>query len=83
MRAKYLGKTEFLVLTNGKVYEVLSVERDWYRIVDDSGEDYLYPPELFELVNDSLAKTSVMTCIWSQCGCLKHTKSSGKRIAVR
>ncbi len=52
MRAKYLGKTEFLVLMNGKVYEVLSVERDWYRIVDDSGEDYLYPPELFELVND-------------------------------
>lgn len=47
-----MGKTEFLVLTNGKVYEVLSVERDWYRIVDDSGEDYLYPPELFELVND-------------------------------
>ena len=52
MRAKYLGKTEFLVLTSGKVYEVLSVERDWCRIVDDSGEDYLYPPELFELVND-------------------------------
>ena len=52
MRAKYFGKTEFLVLTNGKVYEVLSVERDWYRIVDDSWEDYLYPPELFELVND-------------------------------
>ena len=52
MRAKYLGKTEFLVLPNGKVYEVLSIERDWYRIVDDSGEDYLYPPELFELVND-------------------------------
>ena len=52
MKAKYLGKTEFLVLTGGKVYEVLSVERDWYRIVDDSGEDYLYPPELFELMND-------------------------------
>lgn len=52
MRAKCLGKTEFLVLTNGKVYEVLSVERDWYRIVDDSGENYLYPPELFELMND-------------------------------
>ena len=52
MKAKYLGKTEFLILTSGKVYEVLSVERDWYRIVDDSGEDYLYPPELFELVND-------------------------------
>ena len=52
MRAKYLGKTEVLVLTSGKVYEVLSVERDWYRIVDDSGEDYLYPPAA--LVLDAL-----------------------------
>ena len=64
MRAKYLGKTEFLVLTNGKVYEVLSVERDWYRIVDDSGEDYLYPPELFELVHEREAKTVEETGQW-------------------
>jgi len=48
MKVKFIGKTEFLVLTNGKIYEVLSVEKGWYRIVDDSGEDYLYPPELFE-----------------------------------
>lgn len=37
-------------LTQGKVYPVLRVEKGWYRIVDDSGDDYLYPPELFELV---------------------------------
>lgn len=48
MKVKFIGKTEFLVLTNGKIYEVLSVEKGWYRIVDDSGGDYLYPPELFE-----------------------------------
>lgn len=50
MQARYLGQTDFLVLTHGKLYEVLSVERGWYRIIDDSGEDYLYPPQLFEIV---------------------------------
>lgn len=52
MRAKYVGKTNFLVLTHGKLYEILSVEKDWYRVINDSGEDYLYPPELFELLED-------------------------------
>lgn len=48
MQVKYMGKSDFLVLTSGRDYEVLSVENGWYRIVDDSGEDYLYPAELFE-----------------------------------
>ena len=39
-------------LTAGKVYEVLSVEKEWCRIADDSGEDYLYPPELLEIVEE-------------------------------
>ena len=50
MKVKYTGKTSFLVLTNGKIYDVISVEKSWYRIKDDSGEDYLYPPESFEVV---------------------------------
>lgn len=53
MKVRYLGETDFLVLTNGKIYTVLSIEKDWYRIIDDSGEDYLYSPELFEIVGDS------------------------------
>ena len=52
MKIRYLGKTEFLVLTNNKVYDVISVEKGWYRIVDDSGEDYLYPPKYFEIVEE-------------------------------
>lgn len=52
MKVIYIGKTIPLELTNGKIYETLSIERDWYRIVDDTGEDYLYPPELFKLLND-------------------------------
>lgn len=52
MKVRYIGKTEFLVLTNNKIYEVISVERKWYRIIDDSGYDYLYTPEVFEILED-------------------------------
>ena len=57
MKVKYTGETSFLELTHNKIYNVLSVEKDWYRVVDDSGEDYLYPPEDFEIVepNDEMA----------------------------
>lgn len=47
---KYLGKTDAFALNNGKFYEVISIERNWFRIIDETGEDYLYPPELFEIV---------------------------------
>ncbi|MBQ7516281.1 MAG: hypothetical protein IJS96_08375 [Schwartzia sp.] len=36
----------------GKAYEVLSVEKGWYRIIDESGEDYLYPLGAFEIVGN-------------------------------
>ena len=32
--------------------KVLSVEKNWYRIVDDSDDDYLYPPDLFEIIEE-------------------------------
>ena len=44
--AKYLGKTDPISLIKGKLYEVISIERDWFRIIDETGGDYLYPPEL-------------------------------------
>ena len=50
MKIKWKGKTEFLMLTHDKIYDVIAVENDWYRIIDDSGEDYLYPPDNFEKV---------------------------------
>ena len=41
-------------LTIGKIYDVLKIERRWerdyYRIVDDSGEDYVYGASCFEIV---------------------------------
>ena len=42
MKLKYVG-VSFGVdsLTNGKIYEATD-EGDFYRVIDDSGEDYLY-----------------------------------------
>jgi hypothetical protein len=34
-------------LTIGKIYDVVDEEHGFYRIVDDTGEDYLYPKEMF------------------------------------
>ena len=50
MKVIYLGNNDPLSLLYGKNYDVISVEKDWYRIVDKTGEDYLYPPELFKIV---------------------------------
>ena len=52
MKVRYIGETEFLMLTNGRVYKVMAVERGWYRITDDSGEDYFYPPSIFEEISE-------------------------------
>lgn len=52
MRVRYIGKTDKMVVTNGKIYDVISIERGWYRIETDMLGDYLFPPELFEIVKD-------------------------------
>lgn len=47
MRVRYVGKSFGIdSLSDGKEYEVLSYEEDSgaLRIIDDSGEDYLYNP---------------------------------------
>lgn len=59
MKVGYTGETSFLELTNGDIYEVISVERGWYRVVDDGGEDYLYPPDEFEVVEPNDGTTMV------------------------
>ena len=52
MKVVYLGHSEPHTLDEGKEYEVISEEYGWYRIVDKSGEDYLYPKEEFKIVED-------------------------------
>ena len=43
MKLRYIGESFGIdSLTNGKIYDA-EIENEWtYRVVDDSGEDYLY-----------------------------------------
>lgn len=43
-----IGERKLISLTIGQVYEVLESDDDFYRIVDNTGEDYWYPMTLFE-----------------------------------
>lgn len=53
-RREIMGDFTSADLFENKIYEVIEIEpvANWYRIVDESGEGYLYPPELFEIVED-------------------------------
>lgn len=49
-----------IALDRDKLYTVLSIERGWYRIMTELDEDYLFPPDLFEIVyekKESLTET--------------------------
>lgn len=54
MKVRYIGESDPLELLNGKVYDVIEVDEDvgWYRVVDETGDDYLFPPKSFEVVED-------------------------------
>ena len=43
MKIKYIGETFGVAsLTNGKIYEAISENELFYRVIDDSDESYLY-----------------------------------------
>ena len=42
MLVRYVGKSDSVGCINGKIYEVIAEEKNFYRIIDESGEDYLY-----------------------------------------
>ncbi len=51
MKVKYIEKSD-VSLTNGKIYDVISVEYGWFRIIDNTGENYLFSPEEVEIVEE-------------------------------
>jgi hypothetical protein len=53
LKVKYIG-TQYLetAFEKEKIYDVLSVEKGWYRIMTELDEDYLFPPECFEIVEN-------------------------------
>ena len=49
MKVKYIGKDR-VAIRHRKIYEVISIEKGWYRIMTEIDEDYLFPPECFEII---------------------------------
>ena len=39
-------------LLKDKIYNVEAIEKNCYRIIDESGEDYLYHKSVFEIVEE-------------------------------
>lgn len=53
MRVEYLGGDyeNPLCLIKGKIYICLGEEKNWYRVIDETGEDYLFPKKEFKTVD--------------------------------
>lgn len=51
-RVKLVGDSDPLYFINGNEYEVIGEEEGLYRIIDETGEDYLYSLDEFEIVEE-------------------------------
>lgn len=56
VKVRFLGKGSKLSLQNGKVYDARILQRGWYGIVDETDEEYAYPPNHFEVVKSDDAR---------------------------
>lgn len=55
MRIKAIGPLkEHFALTEGRVYPVIGLTADSFRVIDDEGRPILYPKECFDLVDESV-----------------------------
>ena len=51
MYVKYIGDKDSIAFDRSKIYKVISIEKGWYRIMTELEDDYLFPPEIFEIIN--------------------------------
>ena len=52
MKVKYKGSYySDITFDKEKEYEVMSIEEKWFRIMTELDEDYLFPPEAFEITD--------------------------------
>jgi len=41
-------------LKKGKIYEARQGQLGWFALIDETGEEYVYPPDLFESKRQTL-----------------------------
>lgn len=52
IKVKYIGADDPIALRYGKIYDARILKLGWYGIVDETGEEYAYSPELFKIIKD-------------------------------
>ena len=52
IKVKFIGEDNPLALRKGKIYDARILKKNWYGIVDETKEEYAYPPEQFEIVKE-------------------------------
>lgn len=52
IKVRHIGKDNPLALRYGKIYEAIVGQKGMYCIVDETGEEYVYNPKLFEIVEE-------------------------------
>lgn len=53
IKVKNIGDDDPLALRTNKEYEAIVGQGGWYGIVDETGEEYVYRPELFAVIEES------------------------------
>ena len=52
VKVRFLGKSDPLMLLHNKIYDARVLKLGWFGIVDETNEEYAYPPECFELIEE-------------------------------
>lgn len=52
IKVRFIGEDDPLSLRNDKIYDARVLKKGWYGIVDETKEEYAYPPELFEIIEE-------------------------------
>ena len=50
-----------IALKKDKIYYARDCGKGWFALIDEEGEEYAYPPELFEVIDDSKRNSSIKT----------------------
>lgn len=50
VKLRYIGEDDPLSLKHGKEYEGRVLKKGWFGVVDETKEEYAYPPEVFEII---------------------------------
>ncbi len=50
VKVRYIGEDDPLMMRYGKIYDARVLKLGWFGVVDETHEEYAYPPELFELL---------------------------------